>query len=121
MTTEELIQIMDNREGEQVEFKPSLLGRRELAEYAVGLGNSGGGWLFTGISDRPPRRILPFDWPSEDDLQRIRTSIYDSARIRVDFQRVETSDRLRARHASASTPQRNGFPHARRQIPDPSG
>ena len=30
---------------EAVEFKPGLLGRKELAEYAVGLGNSGGGSL----------------------------------------------------------------------------
>lgn len=92
MTSEELIDIMAGREGERVEFKPSLLGRRELAEYAVGLGNSGGGWLLTGISDRPPRRVLSFPWPSDDELQRIRTSIYDAARIRVDLLRVEHPD-----------------------------
>ena len=92
MTSEELIDIMAGREGEQVEFKPSLLSRRELAEYAVGLGNSGGGWLLTGISDRPPRRVLSFPWPSDDELQRIRTSIYDAARIRVDLLRVEHPD-----------------------------
>lgn len=92
MTPEELIQIIAGREGEQVEFKPALLGRRELTEYAVGLGNSGGGWLITGISDRPPRRVLPFPWPSEDELQRARSSIYDAARIRVDFLRVEHPD-----------------------------
>ena len=94
MTPEELDHIIAGSEGEQVEFKPSLLSRRELAEYAVGLGNSGGGWLFTGISDRPPRRILAFDWPSEDDLQRIRASISDAARIRVDFVRVDHPDGL---------------------------
>jgi ATP-dependent DNA helicase RecG len=92
MTTEELTQIIAGREGEQVEFKPSLLSRKEFAEYAVGLGNSGGGWLFTGISDRPPRQVLSFSWPSEDEIQRIRTSIYDAARIRVDFLRVEHPD-----------------------------
>lgn len=92
MTPEELDRIIAGREGEQVEFKPSLLSRRELAEYAVGIGNSGGGWLFTGISDRPPRRVLSIDWPSADDLQRIRTSIYDAARIRVDFERIDHSD-----------------------------
>ncbi len=92
MTPEELSRIIAGREGEQVEFKPSLLGRRELAEYAVGLGNSGGGWLLTGISDRPPRRVLPFSWPSEDEIQRIRTSIYDAARVRVDLLRVEHPD-----------------------------
>ena len=92
MTSEELIDIIAGREGEQVEFKPSLLSRRELAEYAVGLGNSGGGWLLTGISDRPPRRVLSFPWPSDDELQRIRTSIYDAARIRVDLLRVEHPD-----------------------------
>ncbi|MEI7928240.1 MAG: RNA-binding domain-containing protein, partial [Verrucomicrobiales bacterium] len=83
---------MTGREGEQVEFKLSLLSRREFAEYAVGLGNSGGGWLLTGVSDRAQRRVQPFPWPSEDDIQRIRTSIYDAARIRVDFLRVEHPD-----------------------------
>jgi ATP-dependent DNA helicase RecG len=92
MTVEELINIIAGREGEQVEFKQSLLSRREFAEYAVGLGNSGGGWLLTGVSDRPPRRVHPFPWPSEEDIQRIRTSIYDAARIRVDFLLVEHPD-----------------------------
>ena len=92
MTSEELNSFLDGSEGEHVEFKPSLLGRRELAEYAVGLGNSGGGWLLTGISDRKPRRVLAFPWPSEEELQRIRTSIYDAARIRVDLVRIEHSE-----------------------------
>lgn len=92
MTPEELDLIIAGREGEQVEFKPALLSRRELAEYAVGIGNSGGGWLFTGVSDRPPRQILAFDWPSDDDLQRIRTSVYDAARIRVEFERIDHAD-----------------------------
>ncbi len=92
MTSEELSSLLNGSEGEHVEFKPSLLGRRELAEYAVGLGNSGGGWLLTGISDRKPRRVLAFAWPSEEELQRIRTSIYDAARIRVDWVRIEHSE-----------------------------
>ncbi len=89
MTAAELDRFMAGNEGEHVEFKPSLLGRRELAEYAVGLGNSGGGWLFTGISDKQPRRVLAFAWPSDEDLSRIRASIHDSARIRVDFLRID--------------------------------
>jgi len=92
MTPEDLTSLLKGSEGEHVEFKPSLLGRRELAEYAVGLGNSGGGWLLTGISDRKPRRVLAFPWPSEEELQRIRTSIYDAARIRVDWVRIEHSE-----------------------------
>ena len=92
MTSEELNSFLDGSEGEHVEFKPSLLGRRELAEYAVGLGNSGGGWLLTGISDRKPLMVLAFPWPSEEELQRIRTSIYDAARIRVDLVRIEHSE-----------------------------
>lgn len=92
MTSEELNHLVNGSEGEHVEFKPSLLGRRELAEYAVGLGNSGGGWLLTGVSDRKPRRVLSFPWPSDEELQRMRTSIYDAARIRVDFERIEHPD-----------------------------
>ncbi len=81
-----------DRENEAVEFKPGMLGRKELAEYAVGLGNSGGGWLFMGVSDRVPRRILAFDWPTEAELLNTRQSIYDSARIRVDFERIDHPD-----------------------------
>jgi ATP-dependent DNA helicase RecG len=92
ISPEELDCIIAGREGEQVEFKTSLPSRRELAEYAVGLGNSGGGWLFVGVGNRPPRRITAFEWPSDDDLERIRTSIYDAARVRVEFGRIDHPD-----------------------------
>ena len=88
----DLLTCLTGREGETIEFKPHPLGRKELAEYAVGIGNSGGGWLFMGVSDRPPRRILPFNWPSETDLLNTRQSIYDAARIRVDFTKIDHPD-----------------------------
>ncbi len=91
-TLEQLIDCLNRREGEGVEFKPHTLGRKELAEYAVGIGNSGGGWLFMGVSDRIPRRILPFTWPTDSELLNIRQSIYDAARIRVDFSRLDHPD-----------------------------
>ena len=92
LTPEQFHAFLAGRENEAVEFKPGLLGRKELAEYAVGLCNSGGGWLFMGVSDRVPRRILAFDWPTEAELLNTRQSIYDSARIRVDFERIEHPD-----------------------------
>lgn len=52
MTDAQLRELLSRAEGEAVEFKPNLLSRREIAEYAVGIGNAGGGWLIMGVSDR---------------------------------------------------------------------
>lgn len=91
-TLTDLISCLAGKEGESVEFKPGFLGRKELAEYATGIGNSGGGWLFMGVSDRIPRRILTFVWPAESELLNTRQSIYDSARVRIEFSRIEHPD-----------------------------
>lgn len=91
-TLEYLNSCLARREGESVEFKPHFIGRKELAEYAVGIGNAGGGFLFMGVSDRVPRHILSFAWPSETELVNARQSIYDAARVRVEFSRIDHPD-----------------------------
>ena len=83
MTEAELRQLMLGRETEVVEFKPKVLKRHEIAEYAVGIGNAGGGWLIMGVSDRLPRHIKPVAVPSEDELAKIRESVADSVDIHV--------------------------------------
>lgn len=45
MTEKELENLLNQGEGEAVECKPKLLQRHEIAEYAVGIGNAGGGYL----------------------------------------------------------------------------
>jgi len=72
MREKELENLLNLCEGEAVECKPKLLQRHEIAEYAVGIGNAGGGYLIMGVSDRIPRKILPVQIPTQDDLARIR-------------------------------------------------
>jgi ATP-dependent DNA helicase RecG len=92
MTEAELRELLSHCEGEAVECKPRLLPRHEIAEYAVGIGNAGGGWLIMGVSDRIPRRIIPLPVPSPDDLARIRESVADSAQIHISIDAVSTQD-----------------------------
>ena len=90
MTETELLDLVAGREGEAVEFKPKLLKRHEIAEYAVGIANSGGGYLIMGVSNRAPRRILPVKIPSDDELAKVRESVADSTGIRIDLEAVRT-------------------------------
>ncbi|MEI6078048.1 MAG: ATP-binding protein [Verrucomicrobiota bacterium] len=81
-----------DRESEGVEFKPSLLSRKEIAEYAVGIGNAGGGHLIMGVTNKPPRKIQPVAPPSADEIQQIRRSVYDSAQIHIAVENLSTPD-----------------------------
>jgi len=91
VTEAELLQLMLQRENEAVEFKPKVLKRHEIAEYAVGIGNAGGGWLVMGVTDRFPRRIKPVTMPSEDELAKMRASVADSAGIHVTVEPLPTA------------------------------
>jgi len=91
VTEAELFQLMLQRENEAVEFKPKVLKRHEIAEYAVGIGNAGGGWLIMGVTDRFPRRIKPVTMPSEDELAKMRASVADSAGIHVTVEPLPTA------------------------------
>jgi len=91
MNGTELRRLMSQREG-NVEFKKSLPSRKVIAEYAVGIGNAGGGWLIIGVTDRLPRQIVPFKMPSMDELDQIRSSVADSAQIHVTFETLHTQD-----------------------------
>lgn len=91
VTEEELNRLLAGTESEAVEFKPALLSRREIAEYAVGIGNSGGGRLVMGVTDKVPRRVQPLPPLSDGEIQQLRRSVYDSAQIHVHFENLPTT------------------------------
>lgn len=91
MTEAELQKLLGQPEGERVECKPALLSRREIAEYCVGIGNAGGGWLIMGVSDQLPRGIVGMSAPAEHELSRIRESVADTAQIHISLETVATA------------------------------
>lgn len=92
MNEQELRQLMAASENEAVEFKPGIPSRSDIAEYAVGIGNAGGGWLILGVSDRMPRQVLSLPLLQDEDLARIRESVADATQIRVEIEPVTTTD-----------------------------
>jgi ATP-dependent DNA helicase RecG len=74
-------------ESERVEFKRGALGAKELAEYAVGIGNSGGGVLVLGVTDKPPREVRGLSEDGVDQVLRARQGVLDSTRVRIEVQR----------------------------------
>jgi len=92
VTEAELRNLLARTEDEAIECKPKLLRRHEIAEYAVGIGNAGGGWLIMGVSDRIPRRVLPLEIPSFTELTRIQESVADAAQIHIKIDIVPTQD-----------------------------
>ena len=81
----EFRRLLPRREVEGLEFKGELLQRKEITDYAVGIGNAGGGWLILGVTNKPPRRITGIPEPSPEDLQKIRDSVLDAAGIVVEL------------------------------------
>ena len=90
MTWADLQRCMADREAEGIEFKRSLLADKEITEYAVGIGNAGGGHLVMGVTDKLPRQIRPVDPLSGDAVQRIRRVVRDSAQIHVEVENLST-------------------------------
>lgn len=71
--------IMKDNEGERLEFKSGMIKRSEITDYAVGIGNEGGGWLVLGVTDRKPRRIAGIPDPGAEELQKISDAVLDGA------------------------------------------
>ena len=86
--------LADCDENENIEFKQRLLSYKEIAEYAVGIGNAGGGLLLMGISDKRPRKLVGLPELKQDDIKKIQLSVHNSASIRVMPQSVKTQDGL---------------------------
>jgi hypothetical protein len=92
ITESQLRSLMQNEEGQHLEFKQSLCDWREIGEYAVGIGNEGGGWLFMGITNKKPRGIAGIKVPSQEDLQQIQRSVWDSMNIRIETQLIAVAE-----------------------------
>ncbi|MCP4662531.1 MAG: hypothetical protein GY856_44615 [bacterium] len=90
MNEARLRHLMQADEGEHLEFKRALISRKDIGEYAVGIGNQGGGWLIMGVTDALPRQIAGIPEPSAADLQRIRDAVIDATGIRVDLHPLST-------------------------------
>ncbi|MCL4686156.1 putative DNA binding domain-containing protein [Myxococcota bacterium] len=89
-----LRRLMRDDEGERLEFKQSLLSRKEIGEYAVGIGNEGGGWLVMGVTDKKPRQIAGIDEPTPSDLQQIRDSVLDATSIRIECHLIKAIEKV---------------------------
>ncbi len=83
LTEAELKRLLAGEEDEHVEFKESFLSRKEIGEYAVGIGNEGGGWLVMGVTNKKPRRIAGMAEPSAEDRQRLLDGVLDATGIRI--------------------------------------
>jgi Putative DNA-binding domain len=88
LTADRIKELIKNEEGESLEFKAGLLGRDQIGEYAVAIGNEGGGTLVLGITNSKPRQIRGVPIQSADDLQQIRRSVLDKTGIRIELQMI---------------------------------
>jgi len=80
-------------EGEHVEFKRGALGAKELAEYAVGIGNSGGGLIVLGVTDEQPRAVYGLSDDAVAAVLRARRNVLDSADIRVEVEARQVGEK----------------------------
>lgn len=90
LSEDTLLTLISGDEGETIEFKQHLLSYEKIAEYAVGIGNAGGGLLILGVSDKPPRHFVGIDEPSGAELHRLKASVYNATDIRLDLEPVKT-------------------------------
>jgi hypothetical protein len=91
LTEAELLEFIDADESERLEFKRALPDPKIVGEYAVALGNEGGGWILIGITDRRPRKIIGISPQSPSDLRRLQRSVFDFTDIRVETCSVTTA------------------------------
>ena len=90
---ETLLRVMiSSEEDERLEFKRTVLSTKEITEYAVAIGNEGGGWLIMGISDKKPRTISNVAEKTREELLKIQSAVLDSAGIKVLLHPVSTSE-----------------------------
>lgn len=78
-------------EDERLEFKRTLLSTKEITEYAVALGNEGGGWLIMGVTNRKPRAVVGVPEHSREELLRIQSAVFDSGGIKIRLHPISTS------------------------------
>ena len=84
-----IIELLNAKEGEQVQFKEAKnrFDSSETARICCALSNCGGGKLVFGISDKRPRQVIgsaAFDQP-----ERTRKGLIEKLKVMVDFQLYE--------------------------------
>jgi hypothetical protein len=92
LTEQRLKELIKDEEGERLEFKACLLSRDEIGEYAVAIGNEGGGALVLGVTNSKPRQVKGVPAQSPNDLQQIRRSVLDKTGIRIELQMIDISN-----------------------------
>ena len=80
------------KESEHLEFKEAKtqFDTSNLCKYCVALANEGGGRLFLGITDTPPRKIV--GTAAYPDLSKIKKQIFDRLHFRIDVEQVNHPD-----------------------------
>ncbi len=94
MTPTDLLPLLGLDESERIEFKRGALGVKELGEYAVGIGNSGGGVLVLGVTDKLPREVHGLSPDAVDLVTRARQPVLNSTRVRIDVRAVEVGGKV---------------------------
>lgn len=87
-----LLAMISAEEDEQLEFKRTILSMKDISEYAVALGNEGGGWLIMGVTNSKPRTIVSVPEQPRDELLKVQSAVFDSAGIKIRLHPVNTSD-----------------------------
>ena len=77
----ELLKLLEAEESERLEFKSQRPDNKSIGEYAVALGNEGGGWLLIGVTHRKPRQIVGISELSQPELHGLERSVFDSTSI----------------------------------------
>ena len=90
--TNQLEAILDDKEGESLEFKEARrkYSFEDLAKYCCALANEGGGKIILGITDKRPRRIVGTQaFPQPEDTRR---ALIERLHLRIDFQIIHHSN-----------------------------
>ncbi len=88
-------EILNMPEGEHVEFKEAKnrYDFDELTKYACALANRGGGWIFLGITDKRPRKIVGTNAFPQPEQQC--KSLIERLRIQVQFEELRDENDLK--------------------------
>ncbi len=85
MKTMELPELLEAKEGENIEFKEAKnhFDFELLTKYACAIANRGGGCIVLGVTDKRPRKVVgsrAFEQP-----ERTRTGLIERLHLRIDF------------------------------------
>jgi ATP-dependent DNA helicase RecG len=92
LTTEQLEELLDSKEGENLEFKEAKTSFHfeRLVKYCAALANEGGGMVVFGVTDKRPRKIVgsqAFTQP-----ERTRSGLIRNLRLNIDFSELNHPD-----------------------------